>query len=298
MKIFISWSGPLSGEVAQLLKRWLKCVLQATDPWVSSDDIERGSQWFNEISNVLENCNTGIICLTKSNITAPWILFEARNLLKGLETSRVCTFLVDLEPKDIEPPLSQFNHTMPTKESMMKLVTTLNDRLPGDRSLPNETLRSVFDTYWPQFEQELKAILLRAKKGQSAAPVRSKTDMMVEILYAVRNMDNRLKNLEFRILGDDLRSAEPIGDHTKWVDIVVQAMQQLGGKGSLSDIYAECKKILSAGETSKSTNNSIGSTIRRTIYQHSSDVTAYLGKEDLFQQIGSGLWQLRNHERE
>ena len=296
MKIFISWSGSLSGEVAQLLKRWLKCVLQATEPWVSSDDIERGSQWFNEINNVLENCNTGIICLTKSNITAPWILFEAGNLLKGLETSRVCTFLVDLEPKDIEPPLSQFNHTMPTKESMMKLVTTLNDRLPGDRSLPSETLRSVFDTYWPQFEKDLKAILLRAKKGQAAAPVRSKNDMMVEILYAVRNMDNRLKNLEFRILGDDLRGAEPVGDHTKWVDIVTRALGQLGGMGSLSDIYAECKKLLSAGETSKSTNSSIDSAIRRTIYQHSSDVTAYLGKEDLFQQVGPGLWQLRNRE--
>ena len=80
--------------------------------------------------------------------------------------------------------------------------------------------------------------------------------------------------------------------------LVIEATGQLGGMGSLSDIYAECKKLLSAGETSKSTNNSIDSTIRRTIYQHSSDVTAYLGKEDLFQQVGPGLWQLRNREAE
>ena len=299
MKIFISWSGSLSGEVARMLKTWLKCVLQATEPWVSSEDIDRGSQWFNEIGNVLEDCSTGIICLTRTNVAAPWILFEAGSLLKGLATNRVCTFLVDLEPKDIEPPLSQFNHTMPNKESMWKLVTTLNARLES-RSLQADTLRKVFETYWPEFEKEMKEILSRAKGEQAAAPskTRNRNDMMVEILYAVRSMDNRLKNLEFRGIGAEARSMEPAGNNTKWVDIVVQAMNQLGGMASLSDIYTQCKKILLAEENSKITNNAIDSTIRRTIYQHSSDVTAYLGKEDLFQQIGSGLWQLRNHERE
>ena len=294
MKIFISWSGSLSGEVARLLKTWLKCVLQATEPWISSDDIERGSQWFNEINNVLENCNTGIICLTRDNVTAPWILFEAGNLLKGLATSRVCTFLVDLEPQDIEPPLSQFNHTMPNKESMWKLVTTLNDCLPGDRHLQADTLSTVFETYWPQFEKDIKEILSRAKKDHVAAPVRTKTDMLVEMLYAVRSMDNRLKNLEFRIMGEEICRKEPVENTIRWVDIVMQAMNQLGGMARLGDIYAECEKILSAVKTSKSANNAIQSTIRRTIYQHSSDVTAYLGKEDLFQQVGPGLWKLRN----
>lgn len=89
MKIFISWSGTLSCEVAKLLKTWLKCVLQATEPWISSDDIQRGSIWFNDVTDTLNDCSTGIVCLTKGNIKAPWILFEAGGLLKELATNRV-----------------------------------------------------------------------------------------------------------------------------------------------------------------------------------------------------------------
>lgn len=79
----------------------------------------------------------------------------------------------------------------------------------------------------------------------------------------------------------------------KWLDIIVQALRQLGGRAHLSQIYEECEDIISLFYPDKGTNNAMASTIRRTIYQHSSDVTAYLGKEDLFHQIDSGVWELR-----
>jgi hypothetical protein len=42
MKIFVSWSGRRSKAVAELMSDWLKCVIQASQPWISTRDIDRG----------------------------------------------------------------------------------------------------------------------------------------------------------------------------------------------------------------------------------------------------------------
>ena len=194
MNIFISWSGERSQLVAQLLKRWLKCVLQATEPWISSEDIERGSMWFQDISNSLGNCNIGIICLTKENLYAPWILFESGCLLKGLSSNRVCTLLVDLEPKDVTPPLSQFNHTFPTKQSMYKLVSMLNERLEYGK-LDERTLDNVFDTYWASFDKDFYQILETTDQVAPTNTERTEKDVLTEILYTVRSVEQQLKKV-------------------------------------------------------------------------------------------------------
>lgn len=77
MKVFLSWSGERSRLVATLLDEWLRCVLQAIRPWISTKDIDRGSLWFSEIQDQLQDVTTGIICLTQENKEKPWILFEA-----------------------------------------------------------------------------------------------------------------------------------------------------------------------------------------------------------------------------
>jgi len=111
MKVFISWSGLRSKATAELLSDWIKCVLQATRPWISTRDIDRGALWFSEISDQLKDTTVGIVCLTQENKNRPWILFEAGPLAKGLSSNRVCTFLVDLKTADLEdPPLSSITH--------------------------------------------------------------------------------------------------------------------------------------------------------------------------------------------
>ena len=91
----------------------------------------------------------------------------------------------------------------------------------------------------------------------------------------------------------DLRAIEA-EDDIRWLDIVIQALKQLGGKATLSDIYEECKDLVSLFYPEKENNNTVESTVRRTIYQHSSDVMAYLGKSDDFRRVDSGIWELRS----
>lgn len=98
----------------------------------------------------------------------------------------------------------------------------------------------------------------------------------------------------FSMLGIDMdQSAMEAEDNIRWVDIIIQALEQLGGKATLAEIYEECKDLVALFHLDKLNNATIDSTIRRTIYQHSSDVTAYLGKDDVFHRVSSGVWELR-----
>jgi hypothetical protein len=114
--------------------------------------------------------------------------------MKGLTINRVCTFLIDLETKDIEDPLAQFNHTFPTKTSMLSLVDTLNNHL-GTHGLDQRTLQNVFDTYWPQFKERFDYILKTVESSPEAKP-RENTDILAEILENTRSLSNRISRLE------------------------------------------------------------------------------------------------------
>lgn len=194
MNIFLSWSGERSRAVSDLLDEWLQCVIQAVDPWMSSKDIDRGTLWFSEISDQLQNTSIGIICLTKDNLEKPWILFEAGALAKGLKNTRVCTFLIDLDPNDIGTPLSQFNHTLPNKPGLWALVKTLNNALQ-EKGLKEKTLGQVFETYWPKFEESFNEIISEIKPAGTIKK-RPDKDILMEILETSRSMDRRVRMLE------------------------------------------------------------------------------------------------------
>lgn len=180
--------------MAELLDEWIQCVLQAIRPWMSSKDIDRGSLWFSEITDQLKDTKIGIVCLTKDNLHKPWILFESGALAKGLSSARVCTFLIDLETTDVGNPLAQFNHTMPTKDSVYELVRTLNSSL-GEHALREKVLEQVFDTYWPQFEEGFNRALEVNPAGEHTPP-RSEESMLSEVLRTIRSLDRRVRSIE------------------------------------------------------------------------------------------------------
>ena len=233
MKVFISWSGERSRQVADLLDRWIQCVLQAVDPWLSTKDIDKGSLWFSEITSQLSNTQNGIVCLTKSNLNNPWILFEAGALAKGISSNRVYTFLIDLKPNDIKDPLAQFNHTIPNKEGLYQLVRTINNGLDIN-SLKETILSNVFNTYFPQFESEFNTIL-KSTPEEEVQEERPKEELLNEILYSVRGIDKRLRKVEdteYLHFNNTLHNNDVVRNNVKQVpieamDISVRAFKAL-----------------------------------------------------------------------
>lgn len=193
MKVFISWSGQKSMKIAQAVDDWLNCSLQAVDTWISTNDIDRGSLWFTEINNHLKDTSIGILCLTRENVLSPWILFEAGALSKGLDSNRICTLLIDLEPTDIKDPLAQFNHSRLNKSDFEKLFRTINSKLEINQ-LKENIIKQVFEIYWPKLNAEIQSIL--AQEPEPVEEIREETDMLKELLSLTRNLDKRLRQLE------------------------------------------------------------------------------------------------------
>lgn len=79
-KIFVSWSGENSNQIAIALKEILQNNIfkdTCLDCFVSDVDISSGDDWWNKIKTELKKCKLGIVCITKENLRAPWVYFES-----------------------------------------------------------------------------------------------------------------------------------------------------------------------------------------------------------------------------
>jgi len=119
VKVFISWSGELSHKVSIALREWLPMVIQSIDPYVSSEDIDKGTRWSSDIAKELEDSSYGIICITPDNLSAPWINFEAGALSKSIDKSRVSPFLFSVKRSEVQGPLVQFQSTIFDKADVL-----------------------------------------------------------------------------------------------------------------------------------------------------------------------------------
>lgn len=143
MKVFLSWSGARSKALAELLHTWLPQVIQAVEPWMSSE-MEKGQKWSPEVANRLSETRFGLLCLTRENLSAPWLLFEAGALSKTPD-AYLWTFLHGISPIDVEQPLAQFQHTIGEKNDVRKLIHTINlaVREQNEKSLAEATLNKI-----------------------------------------------------------------------------------------------------------------------------------------------------------
>lgn len=157
MKVFISWSGERSLKVAQVFRNWLPLVLQSIEPYVSSEDIDKGTRWSTDIAQELEYSTFGILCVTKENLNAPWIAFEAGALSRTMDKSHVCPFLFDIKRAEINGPILQFQSTIFLQEDIKKLIISLN-KACGELAIKDAVLEKTFSLCYPSLEEELNQI--------------------------------------------------------------------------------------------------------------------------------------------
>jgi len=199
LKVFISWSGKLSHKVALFLEAWLPTVIQAIDPYGSSEGISKGARWFTDLSRELEDTHFGILCVTASNLFEPWLLFEAGAIAKVVDSSYAVPLLINLSPSDLEGPLAQFQATEASnKDDMLRLMKTINSLLK-EKALKDGALKKSFDLCWPEFEATFKEILSTTADEEDRPLVRG---MLKEMMGKFESLDGLIREI-----GDEIVTA-------------------------------------------------------------------------------------------
>jgi hypothetical protein len=192
MKVFISWSGPRSQAVAQTLRTWLKDIMQAVDPWISSADIDKGSRWSSKLARALEDTHIGVICLTPENLTAPWLLFEAGALSKlhTAQNAHVCTYLIGMPYAAVTGPFTEFQHTSATQEDTYLMVQSINAAVEeGKGRLTEDRLKRAFERCWSELQECLDTL---PEPQEPIPPPLKVEDMLQNILEIVRDIARNL----------------------------------------------------------------------------------------------------------
>jgi hypothetical protein len=195
MKIFLSWSGDLSRELAEALRDWFPGVIQSVRPFFTPNDIEKGARWSKDIAHELEQSSFGIFCITKQNLVKPWIMFEAGALSKSIDAANVCPILFGVDNADLEGPLVQFQASTFSEADFKKLVKTINAKL-GDQKLDDAVLTNVFEMWWPKLSHKVNEILSRYNDvgdASESGSVRSEREILEEILELTR-LNSKNKN--------------------------------------------------------------------------------------------------------
>jgi hypothetical protein len=191
VKVFISWSGEPSRSIARALDGWLESVVQHVDTWMSDEEIGSGQRWNEAIAKSLDETDFGIVCVTRANQHAPWLIFEAGALAKSVSEGRVVPLCIELKSAEVTGPLSGFQGRSLDEDGVRRLVRDLNEA--AEKKMPNERLDGIFNAMWP----ELEAAVLKAINAVplDTEPRRSAENMLDELVERIRHID-RLLNKE------------------------------------------------------------------------------------------------------
>lgn len=158
METFLSWSGTSSHEVAVFLRDWLQDVLPGSNPWISSEDIIKGTRWSEELHARMGRATVCIVCITPDNVLSPWVYYETGVFASRSGAAVVCPYLVGVPAKLVSgTPLGLYQCAQADKADTLRLVRELNRLLepPHDTKL----LEGSFQARWPQLKRRLDKVL-------------------------------------------------------------------------------------------------------------------------------------------
>ena len=165
MKLFISQSGDVAQAIALKLKAWLPLVNPEFDVFVSTESIDAGKPWFEEIRLGLKNSEAGIGIFTMENLGSTWMFFEhgAIAIQKNF-TPLLC----GCEVKDLaKTPASIFQAKKFEETQFLKLVYDLNEQCKKPR--PQDQFNELVTELWPRLFNNVSTILSTAEVQRNEA---------------------------------------------------------------------------------------------------------------------------------
>ena len=193
MRVFLSWSGEYSRNVADAFANWIPCVLQQVDVFMSSNAIEAGDRWDEIISEALNEIDFGILFVTDENKEKPWLLFEAGALAKNIARSKVVPILVDTKEIDFTgSPLLKFQYKNFSRDGVFATMRSIYSDIENP-IIDRATLTRCLEKWWPDLEEAFGKIE-RPKKAK-AKPKLSEDERLERIESALNNVLGNLSRV-------------------------------------------------------------------------------------------------------
>ena len=250
--VFLAWSGSASQKTALVLYEHLPLIINAIEPYMSEEELDKGSRWSSEITGQLQLTQFGILCITPENIDSRWIHFEAGALSKVVTDSHVCPFLVGIKKSKLKDPLNMFQATICERGDFYKLIATLNETC-GDSKLKDEQLKKTFDAFWPKIEKVIKSVEEDLTKTEvkndttkPSSPEESPSfngELIEELIVRSREQSRQLINISttlikenrgagsFRSLSDIMALEHEVGHHEdifkNQISILIEELNQM-----------------------------------------------------------------------
>jgi hypothetical protein len=191
VKVFLSWSGNESRQLALALSAWLPKVLQVAVPFVSAVDIDKGEAWVTKLQSELETTDFGIVCVTPNNLTAPWLHFEAGALGKTVD-SRVCPVLLGVTKDEVRGPFKQLQVTSLDRDDIGLLLKSMNKA--AGSPVAELILAEAVEVWWPRLEAKIREINVAndpdpdLRGHEPDQPHLSERELMKEVLAEIRQL--------------------------------------------------------------------------------------------------------------
>jgi hypothetical protein len=158
LELFLSWSRPSSQQASEALKDWLPDVLPDIRPWMSKEDITKGTPWFSSISVQLARSRVCLICVTQENLGSPWLYYEAGAIAHAMQGSLICPYLLGIDPGKITgTPLGQYQCTTFDKDDTWRLIRSINSVFEPPHN--EKLLNGNFDSKWASLQKKFAKIL-------------------------------------------------------------------------------------------------------------------------------------------
>ena len=166
-KVFLSWSGCLSKNIASACKDFLEEIFGENSTFVSFRDIPMGANWAKKLSEELEKDNCGIIFLTPENIEAPWLFFEA-GALSAKKDANVVPVFFGVERNNFQDnPLFLQQSVVMTRSKLLNVKTNkkedlhiilkmVNDKL--GKPISKKAMNKKLNNKWEAFRKTLNNI--------------------------------------------------------------------------------------------------------------------------------------------
>ncbi len=128
-KLFISWSGDLTKEIASNFFNLLNNVFSNISSRIFfSQYIEYGKYWYDKINNNLEKASYGVVFLSKNNLNSSWLNYELGGLSVG-NTENLTFFKVNKNVDTSHSPVNARQECPFTKNDIKTLLKNIKSKM-------------------------------------------------------------------------------------------------------------------------------------------------------------------------